>query len=610
MLARELAALDGLPVVAVLGNHDYESDAVDDVRAVLEAAGAIVLDGDGTTVARRRRLHRCRRHARLRWRVPRRRRLGVRRAGDEGVRPAHTATWRTPCRALADELDCDIRVALTHYAPVPETVQGERPEIFPFLGSYLLAEAIDGAAPTWRSTATPTGAAVAAARRAACPCATSPSRCSAARTPCSGSTPKVCATNAEPAPRQAGDERPCRRCCSSIGRCPHGFDDLVEGRAIVVGPDDDELAAADGVIAGSRRWDAAAMDLGATPAGDLAHRCRLRHRRRRRGDRPRHHRLLRARTRRRSPPPSTPSPCSSPSPRTSWGGPAGRRRRSRRRRPASSWTAGRSACSATAGSPGASPSSARALGMAVIAHDPYVEAIADATACRSSTPSSCGGGPTSSPCTPRRRRRPRHVVNAATLGAAARRRLPRQLRPGQPRRPRRARSTRSPDGTSPAPASTSPSPSRSRPTTRCAMINGWSSPRTSPPTPPSAAGGCTPTPSRTPSPCSTAGRAAWCPSSASGHDVVPPDVGRRRAARSARGSDCRRSSAPRRPRAPASTTCAPTSSTAPSTTTTPSACSRPSSPADRGRSPGCRGTSPASSARSSMPAPKGSSCRW
>ena len=34
-------------------------------------------------------------------------------------------------------------MALTHYAPVPETLQGERPEIFPFLGSYLLAEAID-----------------------------------------------------------------------------------------------------------------------------------------------------------------------------------------------------------------------------------------------------------------------------------------------------------------------------------------------------------------------------------------------------------------------------------------------------------------------------------
>ena len=43
---------------------------------------------------------------------------------------------------------------------------------------------------------------------------------------------------------------------------PDGFDDLVAGRATVVGPDDADLALADGVIAGSRRWDAAAMDLG------------------------------------------------------------------------------------------------------------------------------------------------------------------------------------------------------------------------------------------------------------------------------------------------------------------------------------------------------------
>ena len=48
-----------------------------------------------------------------------------------------------PSSAALGSLDCNIRVALTHYAPVPETLQGERPEIFPFLGSYLLAEAID-----------------------------------------------------------------------------------------------------------------------------------------------------------------------------------------------------------------------------------------------------------------------------------------------------------------------------------------------------------------------------------------------------------------------------------------------------------------------------------
>jgi len=40
-------------------------------------------------------------------------------------------------------LDCDVRIALTHYAPIEGTLMGERLEIFPFLGSYLLGEAID-----------------------------------------------------------------------------------------------------------------------------------------------------------------------------------------------------------------------------------------------------------------------------------------------------------------------------------------------------------------------------------------------------------------------------------------------------------------------------------
>jgi phosphoglycerate dehydrogenase-like enzyme len=43
---------------------------------------------------------------------------------------------------------------------------------------------------------------------------------------------------------------------------PEQFRDLVEGRALAVGPLDDDLAAADGVIAGMRIWDAAAMAKG------------------------------------------------------------------------------------------------------------------------------------------------------------------------------------------------------------------------------------------------------------------------------------------------------------------------------------------------------------
>ena len=44
-----------------------------------------------------------------------------------------------------DDQDCAVRVALTHFSPVADTLAGEPPEIHPFLGSYLLAEAIDTA---------------------------------------------------------------------------------------------------------------------------------------------------------------------------------------------------------------------------------------------------------------------------------------------------------------------------------------------------------------------------------------------------------------------------------------------------------------------------------
>ena len=144
VLARELAAV-GVPTVTVLGNHDYQSNAQGEVRRALEGAGVTVLEGehtlleiDGT-------------------------RLGV--AGVKGFgggfpgacatdfgEPEMKAfvrhTKNVSCLlqiALEEIRDADVRVALSHYSPVVETLQGERLEIYPFLGSYLLAEAIDTA---------------------------------------------------------------------------------------------------------------------------------------------------------------------------------------------------------------------------------------------------------------------------------------------------------------------------------------------------------------------------------------------------------------------------------------------------------------------------------
>ena len=143
VLAEELAVV-GVPVVIVLGNHDYHSDDEDGVREELERAGAIVLEGESTTL-------------KINGVT-----LGVAGAkgfgggfagacgsafGEREMKAFVHHTERIAAR-LHDELNnlrADYRVALLHYSPVKETLAGERLEIYPFLGSYLLAEAIDEA---------------------------------------------------------------------------------------------------------------------------------------------------------------------------------------------------------------------------------------------------------------------------------------------------------------------------------------------------------------------------------------------------------------------------------------------------------------------------------
>jgi Icc-related predicted phosphoesterase len=58
----------------------------------------------------------------------------------------HTQEVAEQLRTALLGLTADLRISLTHYSPVADTLRGEPPEIFPFLGSYLLAEAIDASA--------------------------------------------------------------------------------------------------------------------------------------------------------------------------------------------------------------------------------------------------------------------------------------------------------------------------------------------------------------------------------------------------------------------------------------------------------------------------------
>lgn len=144
VVATELSGLP-VPTVAVLGNHDYESDAAPELTERLTAAGISVLEGTSATC----RVNGCTVGV-----------AGVKgfgggfpgRCGSEFGEPEmkafirHTAEAAGRLGAALEEIArADLKVALMHYSPVPDTLEGEHCEIYPFLGSYLLAEPVDGA---------------------------------------------------------------------------------------------------------------------------------------------------------------------------------------------------------------------------------------------------------------------------------------------------------------------------------------------------------------------------------------------------------------------------------------------------------------------------------
>lgn len=134
VLARELTSLR-IPIVAVLGNHDFESEKQDEVQQILVDAGVVMLDGDACEI------------------------LGIGIAGVKGFGGGFGARalgpWGEPIikqfvheavnealkleSALA-RLRTDKKIVVMHYAPVQSTVQGEPCEIYPYLGCSRLEE--------------------------------------------------------------------------------------------------------------------------------------------------------------------------------------------------------------------------------------------------------------------------------------------------------------------------------------------------------------------------------------------------------------------------------------------------------------------------------------
>jgi Icc-related predicted phosphoesterase len=132
--AREIAAVR-IPMVGVLGNHDFESGLQGEVQRILSDAGLILLDGDTTEVH------------------------GIGFAGVKGFCGGFGRRALGPWgediikkfvhEALDEALKLESAlarlrnerlIAVLHYAPIQETVEGEPREIFPFLGCSRLEE--------------------------------------------------------------------------------------------------------------------------------------------------------------------------------------------------------------------------------------------------------------------------------------------------------------------------------------------------------------------------------------------------------------------------------------------------------------------------------------
>jgi uncharacterized protein len=130
------------PVVAVLGNHDLHSGRASDLVQVLEDGGIRMLDRSHTTV----RAGACRLGvAGVKGFVGGFRGLALPDFGEPSLRGVYAETG-AEVAALSHGLHeialCPFRVALLHYAPVAETLHGEAPEIWTYLGSDRLAAPI------------------------------------------------------------------------------------------------------------------------------------------------------------------------------------------------------------------------------------------------------------------------------------------------------------------------------------------------------------------------------------------------------------------------------------------------------------------------------------
>ncbi|MGQ0810817.1 MAG: metallophosphoesterase family protein [Nitrospiraceae bacterium] len=133
-----LSTVQRVPVLAVLGNHDYECGQEDEVVRILSDGGVTVLDGTSVEIKG------------IGF-------IGVKGFaggfGDRALQPwgervlkqfvQETVEESVKLESALAKMQTAQRVVLMHYSPILASVQGEAPEIIPFLGSSRLEEPLN-----------------------------------------------------------------------------------------------------------------------------------------------------------------------------------------------------------------------------------------------------------------------------------------------------------------------------------------------------------------------------------------------------------------------------------------------------------------------------------
>jgi Icc-related predicted phosphoesterase len=138
VLVHEMSTASAVPVVAVLGNHDFDAGKNAEVGKILCDAGVQLLDGDAIEVR------------------------GIGFAGIKGFcggfgRGTLSSFGEPAVKHFVQEALDEVmklesalhrlrtpqRIAVLHYAPIRATAEGEPPEIFPFIGCSRLEEPLN-----------------------------------------------------------------------------------------------------------------------------------------------------------------------------------------------------------------------------------------------------------------------------------------------------------------------------------------------------------------------------------------------------------------------------------------------------------------------------------